>query len=277
MATTTALPARASFPCRLCGGTDLPLFYTLGNDHQFHYFRCSSCGLANYDLSGGLEQGQYTTIVVDPRDDTNSRNHDNDAAFRFLKRHVPVPGRFLDVGCGNGRLLWVAKQAGWQVKGLELSAEMARYAAGIVGCEVVGDDFLAVDPSPEDRESFDVVSLRHVLEHLPYPLLAMEKISGLLKPGGHLLIEIPNIEGWSKRWVRFITRTGLHRRRFPPELMPGHCCEYSRQSFTALMERTGYQLLRWETYTKKPVGNWLLARLPVGTKARALARRLPPR
>lgn len=275
MATSVTLPDRASFPCRLCGGSDLRLFYTLGNDQQFHYFRCRSCGLANYDLSGGTEQGQYTKIVVDPRDDTNSRNHDNDAAVRFLRKHVPVPGRLLDVGCGNGRLLWMAKQAGWQVKGLELSAEMARYAASVVGCEVVGDDFLAVDPPPEDRESFDVVSLRHVLEHLPDPLLAMEKISGLLRPGGYLLVEIPNIEGWSKRWVRFITRTGLHRRRFPPDLMPGHLCEYSRQSFTALMERTGFRLLRWETYTKKPVGNWLLARFPVGTKARALAQRLP--
>ena len=169
--------------------------------------------------------------------------------------------------------MWVAKQAGWQVKGLEFSADMARYAAKIVGCEVVADDFLAVDLPPGDRESFDVVSLRHVLEHLPYPLLAMEQIRGLLRPGGYLLIEIPNIEGWSKRWVRSITRTGLHRRRFPPDLMPGHCCEYSRQAFTALVQRTGFRLLRWETYTKKRVGNWILARVPVGTKARALVQR----
>jgi hypothetical protein len=103
----------------------------------------------------------------------------------------------------------------------------------------------------------------------------MEKISGLIRPGGWLLIEIPNIDGWSKRWVRFITRTGLHRRRFPPDLVPGHCCEYSRQSFTALLERTGYRLLRWETYSKKRLANAFLARFPVGTKARALARRLP--
>jgi hypothetical protein len=75
--------------------------------------------------------------------------------------------------------------------------------------------------------------------------------------------------------VRFITRTGLHKRRFPPDLMPGHCCEYSRESFTALMERSGYRVLHWETYTKKKIGNGLLNRFPVGTKARALAQRLP--
>ena len=69
MTATVAAPDRANFPCRLCGCTELHLFYTLGNAQQFRYFRCSGCGLANYDLAGGLDQGQYTTIFVDPRDD----------------------------------------------------------------------------------------------------------------------------------------------------------------------------------------------------------------
>lgn len=267
--------SKASFACRLCDCPDLRLFYTLGNDHQFRYYRCSQCGLANYDLAGGIDQAQYTSIVIDPRDDTIQGNRDNDRAFEFLQKHVPVPGRLMDIGCGNGRLLWTAKQAGWQVKGLELDPATARYAAGIVGCEIVARDFLADELPAGDREAFDVISLRHVLEHLPYPRLAMEKISALLRPGGWLLVEIPNIEGWSKRWVRFITRTGLHTRRFPPDMMPGHCCEYSRESFTALMERSGYRVLRWETYSKKSLSNWLLARFPVGTKARALVQRLP--
>lgn len=275
--TQTPLPSsdRATFPCRMCGATDLRPFYTLGNDGQFRYFRCANCGLANYDLGGGMDQSQYTRIVVDPSDDTNPRNHHNDAAFRFLQKNLPTPGRLMDVGCGNGRILWRAKQAGWYVKGLELSEEMSRYASEMVGCEVVANDFLQEEPPPQDRESFDVVSLRHVLEHLPYPLVAMEKISNLLKPGGHLLVEIPNIDGWSKRWVRFIAGTGLHKRRFPPDFMTGHLCEYSHRSFSELMNRSGYRLLKWETYTKKPVGNWLLEKFPIGTKARALAQRLP--
>ncbi|MBL8225706.1 MAG: class I SAM-dependent methyltransferase [Chromatiales bacterium] len=267
--------SRAGFACRLCDCTDLRLFYTLGNDRRFRYYRCTRCGLANYDLSGGTDQTQYTSVRLDPRDDLAQGNRDNDESFSFLRRHVPVPGRLIDIGCGNGRLLWQAKQAGWQVKGLELDRATADYAAQVVGCEVESRDFLAADPLPGDREAFDAVVLRHVLEHLPYPRLAMEKINALLRPGGLLLVEIPNIDGWSKRWVRLITRTGLHRRRFPPDLVPGHCCEYSRRSFTALLEHTGYELLRWETYSKKRLANAFLARFPIGTKARALARRLP--
>jgi SAM-dependent methyltransferase len=268
------VPEYAAFPCRLCGSGGLALYYTLGADRQFRYYKCPACTLVNYDLDGGLEQGQYTRIFVDPADDRQRRNHDNDQAFDFLSRQVSSPGRLLDIGCGNGRLLLMAKRQGWQVKGLELSADMAAWAAERVGCEVLTDDFLQLEPAPEDREAFDVVSLRHVLEHLPEPLLAMEKISALLRPGGLLLVEMPNIEGWSKRWVRFSARHGLHRRRFPQGYAAGHACEYSRQSYAALLGRAGFELTRWVTYSKKPLANWLLSRVPVGTKARALARKL---
>ena len=77
----------------------------------------------------------------------------------------------------------------------------------------------------------------------------MERIRALLKPRGYLLVEMPNIEGWSKRWVRFSVNTGLHRRRFPPDFAAGHCCEYSRAAFEALLARSGFELVRWETYT----------------------------
>ena len=263
----------AGFGCRLCGGAELSLYYTLGNAGQFRYFRCADCGLVNYDLSGGLDQRQYTQIFVDPRDDRHKRNRDGDATFGFIARHLPQPGRMIDIGCGNGRLLWQAQQAGWQVKGLELSGEMARFAAEAVGCVVEASDFLTSEASAADRAAYDLVVLRHVLEHLPQPLVAMEKIAALARPGGHLLLEMPNVEGWSKHWVRLITRMGLHRRHFAADLVPGHACEYSQRSCAALLDRTGFKLRRWETYSKKPFANWLLARFPVGTKARALARK----
>jgi len=264
---------RANFPCRLCGGGVLFLYYTLGEGGRCRYYRCVACGLVNYDLAGGLEQEQYTRIHLDPADDSQPSNRDNDQAFSFLARHLPTPGRLIDIGCGNGRLLLMAKRAGWQVKGLELSASMAAHAAERVGCEVLTDDFLQMQPAPGDLEAFDVVSLRHVIEHLSDPLLVMVKIRALLRPRGWLLVEMPNIEGWSKRWVRFIVRTGLHTRHFPPDFAAGHACEYSRQSYGKLLGRSGFRLVRWETYSKKSLANWLLARFPIGTKARALAQR----
>jgi SAM-dependent methyltransferase len=263
----------ADFACRLCGGRDLRLYFTLGNDGRYRYYRCATCALVNYDLSAGIDQEQYTCEFVDPMDDRARANLDKDQSFAFLARHVSPPARLLDIGCGTGRLLYLAKRAGWTVKGLELSASMAERVRERLGVEVMVGDFLQLDPAPADRQAYDVVCLRHVIEHLPDSLGAMARIGALLRPGGYFLAEMPNVEALAKKWLRLSTRLGLHRRRFPAGFVAGHCNEFCRESFEFLLHRAGFRLVRWETYSKKPLANWILNRVPVGTKARALAQR----
>jgi len=262
----------ADFPCRLCGGRDLYFYFALGNDRRFRYYRCPACGLVNYDLATGLDQEQYTQEFIDPTDDAERRNLDKDQCFAFLQKHVPGPGRLLDIGCGTGRLLCAAQRAGWQVKGTELSAPMADFVSGRLGVPVEVGDFLQMSPGEADRGAYDVVCLRHVLEHLPDGPGALRRIRDLLCPGGYFLAELPNVEALSKKWRRFAEGIGLHRRRFSDDFAAGHCNEYSRLAFANLLDRGGFELVRWETYSKKPLANWFLNHIPVGTKARALAR-----
>ncbi|MCC7489254.1 MAG: class I SAM-dependent methyltransferase [Gammaproteobacteria bacterium] len=266
------MTGEATFPCRLCGGRNLYFYFSLGNDGRFRYYRCPDCALVNYDLATGLDQEQYTLEFIDPTDDRAPRNLDKDQSWAFIQRQLPGPGRLLDIGCGTGRLLYLAQRAGWQVKGLELSPAMAAFVQDKLGVEVMAGDFLASDPAPGDAGAYDIVCLRHVLEHLPDGLGAMARIRALLRPGGYFLAEMPNVEALSKRWRRFAEGAGLHRRRFPPDFVAGHCNEYSRRAFGELCRRSGFELLRWETYSKKPLANWFLNRVAVGTKARALAR-----
>jgi 2-polyprenyl-3-methyl-5-hydroxy-6-metoxy-1,4-benzoquinol methylase len=265
-------PELAAFPCRLCGESGLSLYYTLGRDARFRYYRCNRCSLVNYDLSTGLDQTQYEVTRVDPRDDSLTFNHDKDQSFASLSRYVQPPGRLLDIGCGNGRLLYIAKRAGWQVKGLELSAKMAESVRQELDVEVTVGNFLEVSPSADDANAFDVVILRHVLEHLPDPLLTMDRITALLKPDGYLLLEMPNVEAMTKKWSRFVVGAGLYTRKFPTDFMAGHCNEYSLQSMRFLARKTGYRLAHWETYSRKPLPNWFYNRVPIGNKARALLR-----
>lgn len=263
----------AAFECRLCFGGRLALYYRQGREGQYRYFKCGDCGLVNLDLSTGLDQEQYTREWVDPTDEGDRRNHDKDMTFDFIRRHVPAPGRLLDIGCGNGRLLYVAKRAGWDVKGVELSAEAAERVSRTIDVPVVAADFLTMTPAPEDLERYDVICLRHVLEHLPDSRLAIRQIRAMLAPGGRALLEMPNIEGWDKLLKRWLVKRGLHQRRYPENFVPGHCNEFSRRSFEFLARETGFRLLRWETYSKKKLANLFYNRVPIGNKARALIQR----
>jgi len=212
------------------------------------------------------------TADVDPRDNALRFNLKRDQSFHALERDVQPPGRLLDIGSGNGRLLYLAKQAGWDTMGLELSDSMARFVTAELGIEVLVANFL--DPTPElgSIEAFDAVVLRHVLEHLPDPLVTMEKLRALVKPQGHLLLEMPNIEAATKKWSRFVVGTGWYRRKFDADFMAGQCNEYSRRSMNYLAAKTGFEVVRWETYSMKPVPNWFYNRVPIGNKARALLR-----
>ena len=269
----TAQTAKADFPCRLCGGEDLYLYYRMGNDGRFRYFKCRNCKLVNYDLSTGLAQERFDEPDKDPMDDHEPWNLDKDRSFRFVSRYVSPPGRMLDIGCGNGRLMYLARKAGWNVKGLERSPVVAKLVRRRLGAAVVVADFLAVEPEAIDAVKFDLITLRHVLERLPDCALAMRKLRGLLAPGGVVLIELPNVESVSKKVERFMTRRGWRRPVYAEDLSIGHANEFCRASFEYLLRKTGFELVRWETYSRKAASNLIYNHMHIGSNARAIIRR----
>jgi 2-polyprenyl-3-methyl-5-hydroxy-6-metoxy-1,4-benzoquinol methylase len=102
--------------------------------------------------------------------------------------------KILDVGCGNGKYLLHLKSLGWnassQLYGLDIPTETLKKLRETEAINIIEGDFLTTD-LPENF--FDAVTLRHVLEHLPDPSLAIKKVFNILKPGGNLLIAVPNI------------------------------------------------------------------------------------
>lgn len=128
-------------------------------------------------------------------------------------------------------------------------------------------NFLEFDDSGAVK--YDVVVLRHVLEHLPDPVLAMRKINGLLVPGGRAILEFPNIAAWELTLKRRMKNLGLHRKKYRDGYVPGHCTEFSRKSFGFLAAAAGFEIEVWETYSYHPFTNFLLGCIPAGVKARA--------
>jgi 2-polyprenyl-3-methyl-5-hydroxy-6-metoxy-1,4-benzoquinol methylase len=114
------------------------------------------------------------------------RRADVDATARWLDA---VPGgRLLDVGCGSGEWLASMSDLGWTVEGVDFD-EQAVEAARRRGVKAVHG---TLEEQQFAARSFDVVTVNHVIEHVPDPCSLLRECRRLLKPGGRLVVATPN-------------------------------------------------------------------------------------
>jgi len=258
--------------CRLCNNNKLVFYYSQGYNDEFKFYKCNSCGLVNYDLLSGLNQIKYSEYYTDPFDESAKINIKQKQTFRFIKSNLKTCGKAFDIGCGNGKLLYLLKMDGWSVKGLELSPRLAESIQERLQIKVEIADFLRYDPPHLDL--FDVVILRHVLEHLPDPLLAMKKINSFLDLGGHAILEFPNIEALDLKFKRFLQRKNIYQKKYDKNYKPGHCNEYSKSSFEHLAAMTGFNIVVFETYSLNEFKNFFYNRVPIGNKIRTIIQKI---
>lgn len=108
-------------------------------------------------------------------------------------------GRMIDVGCGPGWLLREFERRGWEAQGTELSSAAASFARDELKLNVESRELSALT-FPDGH--FDAVTLWHALEHIPEPTALLQEIGRILKPGGVLLVGVPNWGGLESRWSR---------------------------------------------------------------------------
>ncbi len=262
------LPVLNDMICRLCGSSRLFFYYAQGSSRQFKYYKCENCSLVNIDLDTvNITENQSKYELSFPEPYSREKNKGSFDTWEFIENNIPAKGKMLDIGCGSGALLLLAKKAGWRVKGLELSEHLARKIRNELGIEVDNANFLELSKT---NEKYDLAALRHVLEHLPDSVKAMSKINMMLGKGGKAVLEFPNIEALSFKFKRFLGKYGFYKKKYSDDYVPGHCNEFSRKSFIYLCKKTGFRLIKWETYSSKPAMNYVYKVFPVGTKARAL-------
>lgn len=258
--------------CRLCGSGDLALWMRDGRNRDLCYYRCGNCTLWNYDIDCGVDQTQYTETYVSPEDFDHPFNRDARQTWKFLRSQVEGRASIMDIGCGSALLLHLARLEGWDVHGMELTEQAARDIKADQGIDVIVADFLEYD-NPTDQQ-FDVVVLRHVLEHLPDSKLAMRQIGSLLRPNGLALLEFPNTGSVSYRMKRPLKNLGLRNKKFKPDWRPGHVNEFCRTSFEYLLSETGFELVSWRTYSRNEFMNPVYQIFPVSSKARTIVRKV---
>jgi len=99
-------------------------------------------------------------------------------------------GDILDVGCGDGHFLFLSSKEGYNCYGVEDSQKLSSYASSKSGAKVIQGRY-SKEMFPEN--TFDIISLIQVLEHIPTPISTLETAKYHLRPNGILVIEIPSI------------------------------------------------------------------------------------
>ncbi len=202
--------------------------------------RCARCALVFVDPvpPEATQSESYGSDYYEPWQGREER-----ARIRLWKRRLGLVeersarGALLDIGCGDGLFLRVAREGGWNVEGIEFSPEGARRASQRLGRPVaVGD--LAYERVL--RGPFDVVTLWHVLEHLVEPAPMLDAARVRLRPGGLLVVAVPNLDNLPMR-LAYRLASGRPLPLYETGAREPHLSHFSPPALTGLLARRGFE------------------------------------
>lgn len=189
--------------CDFCAANETKLLLK-GKDRQFYIegefniVQCKRCGLiylnprpspeemAKYYPEGYSPFKDSANFIIQGLKNLILKND----IFKF-KKLIPRGADILEIGCANGRYLASLRDIGeWNVKGVELDFKASETARNKYGLDVITGSILEVDLP---ANSFDLIIMKHVFEHLHSPNTAMKKMAKLLKNNGKVIMWIPNI------------------------------------------------------------------------------------
>jgi SAM-dependent methyltransferase len=231
----------------------------LAGTERFALDRCSACGSAvtvgdAADRAAMYEGGTYTAArgaarsLLEPLRGLAERDR-----LRFVARLEPG-ARVLEIGAGDGKLVAAMRDAGLDARGIDPSPAACE-AARRLGVDVAN---VGIDEAEVTAESEDAVVIWHALEHFDDPATALARAHGWLRPGGTIVIAVPNLDSVQAR---------IGGDRWFHQDVPRHRTHLTPAGATALLERSGYRVerIRHLLVEQNPLGMWqtLLNRLTI--------------
>jgi ubiquinone/menaquinone biosynthesis C-methylase UbiE len=227
--------------CALCGSTrHRALFegrdWLYGQTVRAEILQCDECGLVYLWPRPARPQDYYPDEYaphVGPRDSADiaySAGHRQGLLRKARLVSQYGSGPLLDVGCAAGDFLAVVQGlANRPLWGVDISDRAVRRARQRFGINAwLG----TVPPLSLPDESVSVVTLWHVLEHLPQPLAALRDIARVLRPDGVLVLACPMADSWEAR---------LFGRYWAGYDVPRHLFAYSRRTLPWMLQNAGFE------------------------------------
>jgi len=145
-----------------------------------------------------------------------------------LANSLRAPGRALDIGCGTGEFLNILKKSKWEVAGVEVNKAAREKAKNLIQQSIS-------ESTQETVGQFDLITLWHVMEHLPQLQDSLQEISDKLAPNGTLLIAVPNhssydAQNYGPLWAAYD--------------VPRHLWHFNQKSMVLLLQKNGFILTK---------------------------------
>jgi SAM-dependent methyltransferase len=215
-------------------------------EEEFTFIKCDSCGLiylnprpASEEMNRIYPDNYYAYDVKKRRNSlvTAIRNRMEKKKIDTYTEFIGINADVMDVGCGDGRLLKLMQEFGpkdWRLFGIDIN-ENALKLAREAGFEV---ELARLENFDAGDKLFDLLTLFQVIEHVPDPRIMLQKMFDLLKPGGIVAIETPNLSGMDYYLFKRRYWGGYH--------FPRHFTLFTPVTLSQMMEKVGYDVLRRE-------------------------------
>ena len=241
------LPSTEFVPCNLCGSQTATVRYTDVKriDTQLtEVVECDGCGMVylnprlarlvdNFTMNEAYLREHYLPYyqkigILTPTLELDAAANDqfHQSALAEMQPYREL-NRVLDVGCAIGLFLKAARADGWDCYGVEPSHALAEYGRLHLGLSITEGE---LGQAGFAQNSFDVITLWGVTEHLLDPKATYRLVYSLLRPGGLLLLRMPNWQSLAREllgpeWDMFVT---------------DHFYYFTPDTLTLLMKQTGF-------------------------------------
>ena len=234
-------------PCNLCGSSDTKLITI---ERSFNVCKCKKCGLVYvnpqpYQMEGNsLGQHDYWDAFedyIESRDITSRKEHFAHT-IRILERvSHGKRGKLLDVGCGYGHFLKLAKEKSWKVTGQDISRKACEYAKYKLGVKVY-HDYLENIRFPDSF--FDIITMLNVLEHTGDPFSLLTEGKRILNPSGILLVRVPNISILNN--LKWLIRKAMGK-HYPYlcDVPPAHLYGFTPKTIRMFLEKLDFDKIKF--------------------------------
>ena len=195
---------------------------------KYERWACATCGLEFWEPRA-MPDARWYEQIYGGRDE---KVLPLEPGHKYFLADVlaPVGGKLLDIGCGTGNFLAAARDAGYDVTGIELNRNAAHFAKERLGLQRVLALTISEFAERHLKERFDVVTFFEVLEHQAAPIEFLQKVRMCVRPRGVIALSVPNRE----RWL-----AGPDVLDFPPN----HFSRWNAKALTRFLNTQGFDVL----------------------------------